>query len=79
MQSQQRLFRSAAVSEERFHLVVVAVEMELKGVTVALKDKAHVQRIAALDELADYAQPNPCMAVWVPVGRIGGADCLQNG
>lgn len=57
---------------------MVAVEVELKCVSPSLKNKTHVQCVAAFHEVTDCAQPNPGMPVRTPVGSIGGMDRLQH-
>ena len=59
-----------------------AVEVELQRVTVTLKNETHVECVAALHEVTDYAQPNPRVPVrtWRVPGRwfdIGSKETLE--
>jgi hypothetical protein len=57
---------------------MAAVEVELQRVTATLKNEAHVERVAALHEVTDYAQPNPRVPVRISMGIIGGTNRLQH-
>jgi hypothetical protein len=52
--------------------------VELQRVSATLKNEAHVECVAALHEVTDYAQPDPGVAVRISKSSIGGTNRLQH-